>query len=105
MIFKAMESMGSFEIETLNFGKVKYSIRPFDADIMEIIQSLPKDLDSIAMLEKQMEAFCPEFERKHLEGVPINTLAEMVTYITEMAEGTRRTEAEKKTESKKPIKS
>lgn len=104
MIFKACKLIGEFQIERLDGSTVKYTVKPFDADRMDEVNALPK-VEGKEGIFQQIRLFCEEFDESDFKGIPINTLTDMLEYVIQVSQGKTRTEAEKKTESKGPIKS
>jgi hypothetical protein len=78
MLFSAVTKIGQFEIERVDGSKVTYTIKPFDIRIMEEVNGLPKDLNHVENINRQIAIFCPEYQAEDLHGIPINTLTEMV---------------------------
>ena len=107
MIFKAVKTIGTFQIETLESGNITYTIQPFDANKMAEVEALSsnQELRNDERILGQIQLFCPEFERSHFDGVPLETLTQMLEYIIETSQGKKRTEAEKKTAQKEHTKS
>lgn len=106
MLFSAVKSLGEIEIQKEDGTVVKYTIKPFDYRVMKQVSELGKDKDADRAdeLSKQISIFCPEYNADDLNGIPINTLTEMVEYIIETSQGQKRDKDEKKTPSTKPIK-
>lgn len=107
MIFKAVKTIGEFEIDTLRGDRVKYTISPFDIEKMNKVQELSED-DSLKNDERilgQIRLFCDEFNRDDFAGIPIEDLQRMLEYIIETSQGKKRTETEKKTAQKEHLKS
>lgn len=107
MIFEALTTIGTFEIKILDGTKVKYTIVPFDVRKMKEVEALGADaeLSNVDRILAQIKIFCPEFDESHFEGIPVESLTQMLEYIIETSQGKKRTEAEKKTVQKEPTKS
>ena len=118
MVFKAVKVLGEFTVETLDSGKIIYTIAPFDSvamQKMEVITGRVKEYDAdgkeinprsqVEDLFEQMCIFCVEFDPAHMVGIPIAVLSEMVTFIVETAQGSNKTADQKKTKSIQLIKS
>lgn len=124
MLFSAVKSLGEIEIQKLDGDIVKYTIKPFDHRIMREVADLEKaklkskskskdetqaekdveEIDRVKELNQTISIFCPEYKSSDLDGIPINSLTEMVEYIIEISQGQKRDKDEKKTPSTKPTK-